>query len=244
MDTKPIHPHKMNARHPIATLNAGDVDPEPQPLRSWRIPAAFVILGFQTLVLLSSADEFGNPGPLAFSAVEPSNVFATVVPCEHNDDGSEKRPAHGFVYQLDAEGKPTVKYRIQGWYSCDMQLSSDGRVLVGVQPFQPGREPKSSDVGIAFFKDGVLMRRYLVGELVKDNSLLRRTVSFYRWLDETHLGTREGVVADRPYLDLNGVFHLTTIDRLTYSFDAATGKILSVADAERPGASDQSGSKK
>jgi len=74
----------------------------------------------------------------------------------------------------------------------------------------------SQDVAIEFYRDGILIQRYFIGNLVKDRDALTFSVSMAFWHD----------ISSRNLNSTDNTFTVTTIDGLTYTFDIITGDVL------------------
>lgn len=73
---------------------------------------------------------------------------------------------HGYAYRIDNTGKENVLWRVNGWYSFNTYISDDGEHLIRLGNLPSGKEPKLEDLGIAFYKKGVLLKRYSTKDLL------------------------------------------------------------------------------
>jgi len=139
------------------------------------------------------------------------------------------REAFGAAYRIDDDGNFTELWKTSGWYSFEVFLSADGKYLVRMGSFGVGKQPEKKDLGIAFYKNGKLLKAYSTADLVKDNRKVVQTASHYMWL------ARDNYEKPDPdaklTLEWENVFRLKTIDGIAYQFDATTGQIK---EARRP----------
>ena len=94
------------------------------------------------------------------------------------------KEAFGVAYSIDEEGNLKELWKTSGWYSSELYLSLDGQFLVRMGPWNKGHEPNNSDLAVAFYKNGNLLKEYSVIDLVKDKSKIQPTTSHYFGLPE------------------------------------------------------------
>lgn len=146
-------------------------------------------------------------------------------------------PAHGEAFEVQADGVLQELWKVTGWYARQLYLAEDGRTLVRVQPSVPGSAVAKTDLAIAFYKDGELVREYHTADLVKKPGAVRRGNGSYLWLapawvtatDSRQANGTSRVERDpdaEPMLDTAGIFKLKTIDQIVYQFEASTGKLI------------------
>ena len=135
----------------------------------------------------------------------------TLTPSEpYEDKGS------GKAYRVEKKG--TVFLWNVDWFARRVFLSNNGTNLVRMGPWASKRD--LSDLAVAFYENGRLLKEYRVADLIQDPASVQRTASHYFWQDRdrlTPLGLSSG---DRE-------FKVRTIEGVTYTFDVATGEILS-----------------
>ncbi len=129
------------------------------------------------------------------------------------------RDHHCVAYAVDADGQLKELWRSKGWYTFQGWLADDGRHFVRMGPWA-GDQEHHTDLAVAFYKDGRLLREYQVRELLKDASLAENSVSHYTWQPE--------IQTKPPSLDADS-FHLVMIDKTAYTFDVTTGKVLATS---------------
>ncbi len=95
------------------------------------------------------------------------------------------------------------------WYAFTVFPASDGDHLVRIGPWASSTE----QLALSFYSRGVEIKRYLIQDLVKDQSRLRNTVSHFFWIAKDH------------YDDKTQLFHLKTVDGQNYVFSILTGEI-------------------
>lgn len=164
------------------------------------------------------ADTVRSPYPWALASSDGRIVFKMVPAKWHIDEKNNMvidRDSHGVAYRLDEAGNFVEQWRTEGWYAFRAFLSEDGRYLVRLGPWASDQE-KHSDLAVAFYEEGKLLRQYEVRDLVKDPGKLEYSVSHYMWTPETQ---------SRPPGLEGQIFRLVTIDKIEYLFDIATGEI-------------------
>jgi hypothetical protein len=192
------------------------------------LPACLVF----TLSIVARADDPADPTPLVFTPIYPSDVSFAMVPRRHGPEPDYKvvQEAHGIAYRLTGDGEMKVIYRTEGWYSFEVFISMDGRLLVQMGPWNSGQEVSKTDLAVAFHKDGKLIKSYSTAELIKDPEKIERSASHYRWRAPSPFSsdlTEAQKAALSPHLSYEKEFTLNTIDGWTYVFDATTGQIKS-----------------
>ncbi|MDD4930240.1 MAG: hypothetical protein PHP85_13320 [Gallionella sp.] len=96
------------------------------------------------------------------------------------------------------------------WYSFTVYPSADGDHLVRIGPWASSAE----QLALAFYSGGVEIKKYLIRDLVKDQSRLHHTVSHFFWMSE------------HRYDEKNQLFHLKTVEGVSYKFSVMTGEIV------------------
>jgi hypothetical protein len=189
------------------------------------------ILLFAALLGICSvlkADSPADPEPIVFTAFESSkrDVFVAMTPPEW-DFKAERYTHKGFAtaYRLTQAGKFLELYRISDVYSFEAFLSEDADLLVLMGPWCEGQEPKATDLAVAFYKGGKLLKQYSTADLVKKPDKVQASVSHYNWRADHDINAKGDISHLRPKLD-GRAFTLSTIDGLTYKFDATTGIVV------------------
>ena len=138
----------------------------------------------------------------------------------------EPDPATTTVFRVEGGGKRTKVWTMAGWFRV-AHLADDGEHLVvgnGGINLLPLNVTKDEPM-IDFFKRGEHIKTVTLGELLKDRSSLKRTVSHYLW--GNYLG-----------LDENGHYVVETVEGRKLVFDVPTGKPITPA-AEKHDAADK-----
>jgi hypothetical protein len=130
-------------------------------------------------------------------------------------DSKIDHPGNGVCYRLAGDGTLKELWRVSGWYCSKGYLSDSGEVLVRLGPWATDLE-HHTDLAVAFYKNGKLVKKYRVNELVKNKQKLRYSSSHYSWL-AARSNFPNGFHGDE--------FILTLIDKTRYSFDINTGEI-------------------
>jgi hypothetical protein len=115
---------------------------------------------------------------------------------------------------------PSPDIYVVHWFANRVKISNDGRFLVRFGPWATDLEGHS-DLAIAFYKDGTLLKSYRVKDLVHDFSSVDESISHYRW-EATESNSVAGFSANDTR------FTVVTTDKDAYEFDVTTGKIASV----------------
>jgi hypothetical protein len=143
------------------------------------------------------------PAPEVREIWPPSKKFCVVMNPE---------PSTTTVYRIADDGKRTRQWVMPGWFRVAYLADDGDHLIVGhgginLLPLDvTAREPM-----IRFFKRGKLVNMVTLGELLKDQSSLKRTASHYLW--GNYLG-----------LDKQGHFVVETVEDRKLAFDVATGK--------------------
>lgn len=168
---------------------------------------------------ISLADIEAQPRSWVITSRSGEFLFKMVPSVGHWDGDKQiiEREAFGTAYQIDAEGELIEQWRSEGWYTFEAFLSDNGRYLARMGPWASDWE-NQTDLAIAFYDKGKLVKRYEVRELIKDPETLSETSSHYFWRPE------EQSIPTGFYYD--GEFHLVMIDRTSYTFDPATGNVM------------------
>lgn len=124
---------------------------------------------------------------------------------------------YGVAYEITATGDFKELWRVDGWYTFKGYLSEDGRYFVRMGLWASDLQ-HHTDLAIAFYDRGTLLKEYAVKDLIRHPELLENSTSHYDWQPETQ-SMLNGFVGE-------GGFHLVMIDKTVYTFDYRTGQIL------------------
>lgn len=153
-----------------------------------------------TLVGLSDSGKF------LFLMMPPSEEF-------YADFHLNSRQSVGVCYKVSGDGTLEEFWRMKGAYSSQVFLWDDGEHLACIGPWNIGTRPRPTDLAVAFYKRGNLLRRYSTLELVEDPLEVEPSTSHYEWKDRAS-----------PVRLGRGVLSVKTINGISYEFDE-TGKI-------------------
>jgi len=176
------------------------------------------------------ADSPAPPQPV-FTVSDNGRYLFKMIPEEWpQESGSSTKNVNDFgvAYKVVANGALKEIWNVSGWFAFRVFLSDDGEHLVRMGPWNCGREPTKSDLAVAFYKRGKLLKEYSTADLVEDKSAVITSVTHYRWLALTDTALM---------LDPDNIFHIRTIDNIQYGFDITTGDIKS---KKKPNTSDTS----
>ncbi|MDP1590034.1 MAG: hypothetical protein Q8M07_19935, partial [Prosthecobacter sp.] len=126
------------------------------------------------------------------------------------------REAFGVAYAINEEGEFNEVWRTKGWYTFEGYLSEEGRYFVRMGPWASD-QANHTDLAIAFYDRGKLLKQYQVRKLIKKTDLIENSVSHYNWRPQ---------IQTEPNGFKGGTFHLVMIDKTAHSFDVSTGKLL------------------
>lgn len=141
-----------------------------------------------------------------------------MVPAKWRKEGEElvvEREAFGVAYEVDFEGELHELWHTKGWYCYEGYLSEDGRYFVRMGGWAFDHK-EHTDLAIAFYDRGKLLKKYEVRDLIKHPDRLRG-IPNYDWRPE--IQSEPNGIRDRA-------FHFVMIDKTAYRFDYQTGKII------------------
>jgi uncharacterized protein YecT (DUF1311 family) len=162
-----------------------------------------------------------SPAPeRQYTATSTNGTYAFTMHPTARDGASTTSP-YGEAYRIASVGglvgfEKELLWRTDGWYSFKTFISNDGRNLVRIGPW--ASLPQTEELAVAFYRDGIEQRRYVVSDLIENADAVERSVSHYNW---------EKRDSTFPRLLANGRFQLRTVENRTITFDVATGEILS-----------------
>jgi hypothetical protein len=180
-----------------------------------------VCIAMKTTVI---ADSVGPQVPWVKTSKDGRYMFK-MVPEKSQFVGEKlnvERDAFGVAYEITEGGELKELWRTKGWYAFEGYLSEDGRYFVRFGLWAEDQE-KHTDLAVAFYDQGKLLKEYQVRELIKNPKLLQNTISHYFWRPE---------IQTKPNGFNEEGFHLVMIDKTTYSFDFKTGKIVATEKDE------------
>lgn len=135
---------------------------------------------------------------------------------EGEDGDVLKSEAFGVAYKVTRDGKFEELWRTIGWYAPEGYLSDDGRYFVRVE--KEGRDPlKLTDLALAFYDQGKLIKAYQVRDLVKDHDFIQLFWGHCEW---------RPLVQSKPDGFYDNTFHWVTAEKTAYSFNFKTGEVV------------------
>jgi len=143
------------------------------------------------------------PPPATKEVWSPNKKFCVVM---------EPDPATTTIFRVEGEGKRTKSWAMPGWFRA-AHLADDGEHLIvghGGINLLPLNVTKDEPM-IRFYNKEKPINTVTLGELLKDQSSLKRTASHYLW--GSYLG-----------LDEKGRYVVKTVEERTLAFDVTTGK--------------------
>lgn len=121
---------------------------------------------------------------------------------------------NGVAFEIDERGE--TKLWAVDWFANKVEIADDGEYLVRYGPWGTDQN-NHSDLGIAFYRRGQLVREYRVNELVKDPKAIVHSASHYLWQPEKQ-SIPTGFHGD-------GRYRLVVADKTVYEFELATGEV-------------------
>ncbi len=186
--------------------------------RPFTIPAIVAVLALGVIKSALGDDE-AAPFPWIKTSEDGQIRFKMVPSAWRVKNGQvvTDRKAFGVAYRVGKNGEFEELWRTDGWYSFEVFLSNDGTHLARIGPWASDQR-NHSDLAIAFYDRGKLLKEYQVRNLIKKPDKLEESVSHYMW-------------RPRKQSEPNGfrerLFHLVMIDKTSYTFDIDTGEITS-----------------
>jgi hypothetical protein len=184
------------------------------------------------------ADTPRMPTPIV-TVSSSGRCFFALVPAQGGQHGETTRKPFGVAYELQESGALHELWRTEGWYAFTCFLSNNGRYLVALNDWPFGHEV-SKEPALLFYDRGKLLGQFSTADLVKDKSKVRASASYYEWLFRPKVISEDFPGPEAPcYSDPENTFDLTTVDGITYTFDATRGEIKAtrsnpLPEEERP----------
>ncbi|QIF02561.1 hypothetical protein [Roseimicrobium sp. ORNL1] len=199
-----------------------------------KIAAASVLLFLLCTAPFAVADQ--EMGPFPHVTVAPSqDHFFKMIPAKwryENNTPVKEKDAWGVAYKLGKDGEFVELWRTEGWYASQVFLSDDGRYLVRMGVW-PRTNEEYTDVAVAFYDRGKLLKSYEVCDLIKRPHRIEHSVSHYWWMPKEQT-VPNGIMRELYPGSFLGsdysqgdFFHLVLLDKTAYRFDLATGDIIS-----------------
>lgn len=163
------------------------------------------------------ADQVSPPSAWVVTSPFGDHLFK-MVPAEGRFVGDKyviTKEAFGVAYEVDRKGDFVERWRTKGWFAQCGWLSEDGRYFVRKGPWASDYDGRT-DLAVAFYDRGKLLKEYRVKDLIKNPEALVQTASHYFWSPEVQ--TAPDGLASKS-------FHLVMADKTTYQFNIATGEI-------------------
>ena len=187
-----------------------------------------ILLYFMSLItvikVLADSPTEETPYQIEF---ESGNKIFYMYPCYMSDENGEldkswlksglyyNTEPHENIYLINSE-YTSVKYY---FYESELVFSDDG-IYFATMPWSYRGDPGKPDgSAIEFYKNGKFVNKYVVADLVENNSKLEYSVSHVTW------EKRE----NRHFDAENNILSVTTKDDIVYKFDLVTGNIIDKA---------------
>ena len=159
-------------------------------------------------VLVANPDRDVGPRDSRVIASPDGGHFLLVTPV------SERRQHWLWtVYSVADDGVFKEAWSGDGIYARDLFLADDGIHIVCMESWPTGPLGKD-DVVVAVYAQGALVKAYRTVDLIKNPTMVQRSISHYRWL------------AERSFVHAYGTaVSFRTIDDQSYELDMLTGKL-------------------
>lgn len=190
------------------------------------------IVGSLVICLVVLAAAAGAEQERSYEQLSPNGRYLFVMLAKGADAGGvvdtlTKRYGHSGLYKASGPRKPL--WRVN-WYSPKVHVSSDGIHLVRIGRSNVSTvsgKPDVSQTAISFYKRGDRIKKYTVGDLIKDPSGLTKSGNSYQW--------QKRIAFD----DASGKLRVTLVTGKELAFDTKTG--LQPAKKTRPKSKKQGG---
>lgn len=190
----------LRARNRPSMLRAGMMTSKP-----WLPMSAVVLVTALCGARNARADDVGQ------TCTAPKNVIARLT------NGA----CAGFVAR-DRAGRVVQRADVSPAISGTVFATRDGKTVAILQDWPYKSQPFASLTALVFFREGKVVARYAMSDLVQRMQLVRETVSHVVWTVAPH---------ERDYL-LGSTFELTTTSMRKLVFDTTTGKQVFVDDTD------------
>lgn len=173
----------------------------------------------------STAQAF-RPAPPRLYYVGADRHLFSMVPGDMR--GSKGYDGLGVCYFLNDQGSLVEQWRTEGWYSREVLLSKNGRLLVRLAGEFLYDGPTTYGVAVAFYKDGKLLKSFSTADLVTRPSMLKygKIIAGRGKEAQWRLDCKWAETKN----EAQSLFELRTADQMAYKFDAETGDIVSKVD--------------
>ena len=166
------------------------------------------ILSF-VLITTSWADKIA-PNKEYKEYSENKEYFIEMIPSESYEDIGQgkvcevRKDENKLLWEVD-------------WYARKVLLLNDGKRLIRLGPWASKKD--LSDLAIAFYNKGKLIKEYKVSDLLEDENSIKKTASHYFWRSKIQSMPFGFVNKERKFV-------LTTIENETIIFNTKTGEII------------------
>jgi hypothetical protein len=165
---------------------------------------------------------------------DSGRFFFTMLPPLWTDQGKTTREPFGVAYELRDNGALHELWRTKGWYSFNCFLSDDGRYLVAVSDSPASQKPSREALAVVFYDRGKLLRQFFIADLVKDANKAGDSAYLREWFFRRREIAKDVPGPEDPCFTRENNFILTTIDGISYTFDATQGAITATTEVVIP----------
>lgn len=162
------------------------------------------------------ADSLAYPNSWMAETKDGKSVFVMLSPewpneRNRNEENADEYPEGYSVSGLYRKGDKSTPVYTVSWYAYRVDLSNDGRYLIRPGPWATDR----SDMAVAFYDRGELLRFYRINELTSFTSPFEHTISHFFWKKSWDFDQESNELA------------IETKTFTSFRFDATTGEIIS-----------------
>ena len=124
------------------------------------------------------------------------------------------------IYVINSINSSNRRY----FYQRELVFSDDGIYFANMPWTDSGDPGNPTGIAIEFYNSGILRKKYVVADLVEDNSKLIYTSSHVFWENNEK----------RSFDAANNILSVVTKDGIMYKFDLVSGNIIDKENIERP----------
>lgn len=177
------------------------------------------------LLILASACARADlpPVPYAKASSSPDGTYVFVMAPKWSKIGLNSEV--GLMYKVQPNGELTDMWRSKMPYSRNAFVADDGLRVALIYDQIFADTPPEEGVALEFYNAGVLYSRVKVMDIVDSKNHIRRTMSFYTWLE----------APASKSVSLSGLrLTVVTVGGVVREFDFLTGLQVSPSDPSKP----------
>jgi hypothetical protein len=139
-----------------------------------------VVLAFPIWCFATSLKEFA---PIVTQSNDQTHYFINVPEKYHYEKDRKiiDRKASGKAYFIEADGTPKFLWETIGWYSPEVFMCGTGSSLIRITNWHKGNKASKEDLAIAFYINGVEIRKYSTADLLENDKSIEISAGGYQW---------------------------------------------------------------